>query len=226
MGLRERYAHEGPGTLGDAEILALVLGTGVAGTPAIGVARALLDRFGDLRCLQQAEPAELAEVHGVGDARAIRLHAAMQLGHRARRVGPASESVSTPLQAWQHLAPALLGLADEELHGLFLDRRRRPLALRTITRGSDAFTIVDPRQVFRLAVRLGASAVVIAHNHPSGDPEPSAQDADVTDRLARAGRVLGVPVIDHLVITDGGFVSLAERGLLPLTSSGLPLWTH
>jgi DNA repair protein RadC len=98
---------------------------------------------------------------------------------------------------------------------LFLDRRRRLLAHRALTRGSDAFTVVDPRQVFRVAVGCSASAVILAHNHPSGDPTPSRQDEDVTRRVVQAGRTLGIPVLDHLVVAGARYVSLAESGAVP-----------
>lgn len=225
MGLRERYLHDGPSPLGDAEILALVLGTGTQGTPAIGVARGLLDRFGGVGALLQAEPAELAEAHGIGRARAIQLHAALELGRRARRVEALGRPVTTPDEAYAILGPPLHGLEDEELHALFLDRRRRVVVHRALTRGSHAFTIVDARQIFRLAVRTAASAVVLAHNHPSGDPEPSAQDRDVTHAIARAGKVLGVPLLDHLVVTDSGYTSMAERGHVPPGSGDRLIWT-
>ncbi len=107
---------------------------------------------------------------------------------------------------------------------MYLDRRRRPLALRALTRGSDAYTVVDPRQVFRVAVAVGASAVILAHNHPSGDPEPSSQDVRITERLAQAGNVVGVPLVDHLVLGSPEFRSMAEEGHLPEWGPVEPMW--
>lgn len=226
MRLRERYAHLGPTNLGDAELIALLLGTGAGGQTATGIATALLDQYGGLAGLSRAEPAQLQRVHGVGPVRALQLHAALTLGQRAqepRTTLPAA--VTTPEAAVALLAPAMRSLEDEELHALYLDRRRRPVVQRALTRGSDGFTVVDPRQVFRVAIRTGASAVILAHNHPSGDPEPSAQDLDVTDRVARAGRVLGVTLLDHLVIGGARWVSLAARGRLPTWTTTEPAWT-
>ncbi|MEZ4320964.1 MAG: DNA repair protein RadC [Myxococcota bacterium] len=225
MGLREDYVQRGPGPLGDAEIVALVLGTGVRGTPAIGVARDVLDAFGGVGGLRDAEPRELSETHGLGPARAIRLHAALQLGRRALSASTTGSSIRTPEAAHRVLAPDLMGRADEELHGLFLDRRRRVIGHRVLTRGSHAFTIVDPRQVFRVALKLGASAVILAHNHPSGDPTPSAMDRDITDRVAAAGRVLGVPLLDHLVLGGSRWTSLASEGAIAGIGPDIPLWT-
>lgn len=226
MGRRERYRIEGPGGFGDAELVALILGAGVAGHSALQIAAGLLDRFGGLEGLLRRQPHELTAVVGIGLERAVRLHAALEAGRRALRTPQLpSEPVRTPTAAYQLLEPQLRGLVDEELHGLFLDRRRRPLARRLLTRGSDAFTVVDPRQVFRVAVGVGASSLILAHNHPSGDPEPSAQDHEVTHQVARAGRILGIQLVDHLVIGAGAFRSLAEAGVLSPWAPTSPSWT-
>ncbi len=222
---RERYVAEGPGRFGDAELLALLLETGVAGRSAFGVASDLIERFGSLRALSRHQAPELAGVRGVGVARAVRVLAALELGRRAL-AGPAPGGVvDGPEAAYRLLAPRLTGLAEEELHALYLDRRRRVVAHRRLTIGSDAFTVVDPRQVLRPAVGLGAQAVLLAHNHPSGDPTPSAQDREVTTRVARAGALLGVPLLDHLVVGDASWVSLAAEGLLPSYGPPGPTWT-
>jgi len=218
---RERYLSAGPDDLRDRDLLALILGTGTATCSANALALALMERFGDLPGLAAAEARELASVHGVGPARAVRVHAAVQLGVRVSRcsASPASP-VCTVVDAAGHLAGPLRGLACEELHALYLDRRSRPLAHRTLTRGSDAYTVVDPRQVFRVAVRLGAASVILAHNHPSGDATPSAQDHDVTRRVDAAGRVIGVRLLDHLVVTARAVTSLAEQGTLAAWRAG------
>ncbi len=222
---RERYVAEGSARFGDAELLALLLETGTAGRSALGVATDLLERFGTVRSLSRHQVTELAAVRGVGIARAVRILAALELGRRALGVVPGAVVVDTPEAAWRLFAPHLVGLMEEELHAVYLDRRRRPVAHRRLTQGSDGFTVVEPRQVFRYAVGLGAHAVLLAHNHPSGDPTPSAQDRDVTLRVARAGAVLGVPLLDHLVVGDGAWVSLAAEGLLPTWGPPGPSWT-
>lgn len=225
MRRRERYAADGPGRLGDAELVALVLETGSARRTALAIAADLVDRFDGLGGLARRQPQELVDVPGVGLARAVRLHAALELGRRA--VGPPLDldPVTSPELAYALLGPALQGLPDEELHGLYLDRRRRPVARRRLTRGSDGFTVVDPRQVYRIAVGVGAAAVILAHNHPSGDPTPSSQDRDVTERVARAGRVLGIPLLDHLVVGAGRYASFAAAGELPPWTAPGPSWT-
>lgn len=129
--------------------------------------------------------------------------------------------IRTPDDSYEALAPHLLGHGEERLVALALDRRRRPLGAQVLTIGTDRFCIVDPRQIYRWALLqgttgAGASAIIIGHNHPSGDPAPSAQDLDVTRRVAQAGRILGIPLLDHLVIAGTtGWCSLAQRGELP-----------
>lgn len=222
---RERYLCDGPDGMADAELLALVVGTGAGGRSSFDIATDLIERFGDARSLLAHQPTELAAVTGLGVARALRIHAALELARRGLHRTPADQVVRCPEDAWRLLGPALAALGDEELHGLFLDRRRRVVARRRLTRGSDAFTVVDARQVFRVALGVGASAVLLAHNHPSGDPTPSAQDRAVTERVAHAGRVLGVPLVDHLVVGGAAYTSLAEEGLLPPWSEAPPSWT-
>lgn len=222
---RERYLCDGPEGLGDDELLALVLGTGVGARSALCIARDVLEHVGGTPALARHQPAELSAVPGIGDARAIRIHAALELARRGLWRTEEGVAVRCAEDAWRVLGPALGALADEELHGLYLDRRRRVLARRRLTRGSDAFTVVDARQIFRVAVGTGAAAVILAHNHPSGDPTPSAQDREVTDRVARAGRMLGVPLLDHLVVGGRAFVSLAEQGALPTWSEPAASWT-
>lgn len=225
MQARERYLSAGPMPAGDAELLALVLGTGVVGTSALGVAAAVLQRFGGLSGVARASVHELCAVRGVGPARAVRVHAALQAGRRSLAVHELGTPIRSPAEAYAVLGPALSGLNDEELHGLYLDRRRRIMAHRTLTRGSDAFTVVDPRQIFRVAVQIGACGVVLGHNHPSGDPEPSRQDIDVTRRVAHAGRTLGIALLDHLVVGSTRYRSLAQAGHVPALGPTEAVWT-
>ncbi|MEN0064748.1 MAG: DNA repair protein RadC [Myxococcota bacterium] len=222
MRLRERYQFSGPAALSDGDVLACVLGAPAGQGRA--VAARLLAQFGSLRALARSEPQELLEVLGVGPERAVRVHAALELGRRAQRLpeGRGPNPVRHPDDARAWLVPGLQGLGHEELHGLFLDRRRRVLARRRLTVGSDSFTVVDPRQVFRVALGVGAQAVVLAHNHPSGDPEPSRLDRQVTDRVVEAGRVLGIVLVDHLVVGATETRSFAESGWLSPDPTGLP----
>lgn len=207
------YVHHGHEHLGDVELIATVLGQGA---PGLMAAAAVLSRHGGLDGLSRADVLDLITPE-LGLAAATRLHAALVLGRRVLQAsGPRIEPILTPEAAHARMGPSLTALGAEELHALYLDRRRAPLAHRRLTRGSAQFTIVDPRQIYRPAVQLGAAAVLLAHNHPSGDPEPSAQDHQVTRRVAEAGRTLGIPLLDHLVIAGDTYTSLAARGTLPL----------
>lgn len=207
-------------TSGDVELLAVLLG----GRGALSSAARLLERFGDLRGLSRAEPSELQRQAGVGPAVARRVLAGLALGQRSMRGVPPAGRVSSAIAASRQLRPGLQGLAVEELHALYLDRRHRPVGLRHLTRGSDAFTVVDPRQIYAVAVRLGAAAVILAHNHPSGDPTPSQLDREVTRRVAKAGSTLGIPLLDHLVVATDGWRSLAELGDVPCSAVGSAGW--
>jgi DNA repair protein RadC len=221
---RERYTVEGPTHFSDDELLALILGTGTAEHSAIDIARGLLERFQGLGGLAEAPPGALVAVPGVGQARAVRVHAACAIARRAQRTAPPS-ALRTPADAWRFLRPRVAGLAHEELHAIYLGRGQRVLAWRRLTAGNATFTIVDPKQVLRPAVALGAGALLLAHNHPSGDPEPSEDDLRCTRRVAEAGRLLDIALLDHLVLGRSWFVSLAERGVLPAWSHGPPMLT-
>lgn len=218
MSLREYLQVHGPERCSDVELLALAVGADRPNSSGIRVAQALWDRFGGIQRLAAAEVSELAECAGLGKAGASRLKAALGLALRLPPDGPSA--VHQPADAATWLGPGLRLLEDEALHGLFLDRRYRVVAHRRLTCGGPDHTLVDPRQILRVALRLGAHAVILAHNHPSGDPEPSSQDREVTRRLARAAREVGVSVLDHLVFGRDSYVSLAERGELSAWGPG------
>lgn len=213
--LRERYATLGPHGLGPVELLALILGTGTAGRSARAIAADLLDSFGDLTGLRTAPVSALSRVHGMGPARAIRVHAALALAgcappdrHQAQLDHPAA------LVAF--LQPHLRHEPVETFWVVPLDRRLHARDCRLISRGSRRCTVVDPGEVFRVAVASRADAVVVAHNHPSGTAEPSAEDRSLTARLVRGGQLLGVPVLDHIIVAGDRHWSFAEHGELPM----------
>lgn len=213
IGPRERYTVEGPEAFGDADLLALVLGTGAGGRGARHIAAELLERFQGLDGLARAPVDALTAVPGVGQARAVRVHAACVMARRARAV--AVSRVAGPHEAWRYLRPRMEGLDHEELFALYLSRSGAVRAARRVSSGGTAYTIVEPRQVLQPAVALGCAAVLLAHNHPSGDPEPSDADLACTHRVAAAAQILDLQLLDHLVIGDGCYVSMAERGVLP-----------
>jgi DNA repair protein RadC len=216
---RERFWAVGPSALTGQELLAILLGTGTRGRDALAVAGEILARGdGSLRRLATRPWAELAQVPGVGRTKAARLAAAIELG---RRVGtetePPPERIRGPGDVQRYYGLRLRDLAVEEFHVLALGSQSQILADLLITRGILNSSLVHPREVFRAAIAEAAAGIIVVHNHPSGDPTPSADDRAVTRQLVDAGRVLDVPVYDHVVIGGGGgerYVSFAEAGLL------------
>lgn len=211
---RERLARHGPDALSTRELLAILLGSGGAGRSALEVASELLERFGgSLRRLGREEPGALTAVPGVGPARAAAVAAALALGRRA-----AAESARTarrvrgPGDVHARLGPLLRDRRQEEFWVLYLDTQNRVLVERCLTVGILNSSLVHPREVFAPALAHAAASLLLAHNHPSGDPEPSPEDLRVTLQLVESGRLLGIPVRDHVVIGDGRYVSLRERG--------------
>lgn len=202
----------GPEGLGEIDLIALVLGTGAGGRGTRAIAADLLERWGSAAGVAAAPPGALSAIRGVGPARAVRLHAGLALGRRAALdVPPPADPVDTPAAAAAWFLPHLDGLDREELHALLLDRKLRPVGYRRLTAGSDRATVVDPRQVFRKALEVGAACVVVAHNHPSGAATPSAEDVRATAKLRDVGRVVDVALLDHLVVAGGRWTSIAEE---------------
>jgi len=213
---RERFWAVGPAALTGQELLAIVLGTGCAGRDALAVAGDLLAKCGgSLRRVGRRPAAALARVAGVGRAKAARLAAALELGRRAaREADPAPARIAGPVDVHRFYAPQLRDLSVEEFHVLALGSQSQVLADLCITRGILNSSLVHPREVFRAAIAEAAAGIIVVHNHPSGDPTPSADDRAVTRQLVDAGRLLDVPVYDHVIVGGERYVSFAEAGLL------------
>jgi len=213
---RERLAALRAEALSARELLALLLGSGARGRSALVLAGEILETFdGSLRRLGSAEPPVLETVPGVGPARAAAVAAAFELGRRAASEPARREPrIRGPADVHRRLGPRLRDRRQEEFWALYLDTQNRVLAERRLTVGLLDASLVHPREVFAPAVSAGASSLLLAHNHPSGDPEPSADDVAVTRQLVDSGDLLGIPVRDHVVLGDGRYVSLMERGLL------------
>jgi len=213
---RERLWALGPSALTPAELLAILLGTGTAQSSVAEVAARLLEAGdGSLRRLAARPRAELLRVPGVGAAKGARLVAAFELA--ARLVGesrPARPRIGEPADVARLMAPRLRDLEVEEFRLLALDSQSRVLRDVLVTRGLLNSSLVHPREVFRPAIAEAAAGIIIVHNHPSGDPTPSADDQAVTRQLVAAGRLLDVPVYDHVVIAGDRFISFATAGLL------------
>ena len=208
---RERLRTHGPTALSDSELLALVLRTGERDRDALACGRELLGRYRGIDKLADASPVELEGERGMGPAKIGSLVAAFELGRRvaAQRLEPGT-AVRGPADVFHHFHSRLRSLRQECFATLLLDGRHRLIHEVTVSRGTLTASLVHPREVFRSALREAAAAVVLIHNHPSGDPSPSPEDRAVTERLIHAGELLGIPVVDHIVIAEGGYVSLRE----------------
>lgn len=211
---RERCLRLGPTALSASELLALALGGGSARGSALALAMSLLEQFTTLRALSRAHPTELSRIAGIGSAKATALAAAFELGRRAEQsLPPVLTVVNGPEDVARLLRSPLMGLGQEAVAVLHLGARHQALRVQMIALGSLNAASVEPREVFRGAIAVGAQAIVLAHNHPSGSPEPSEEDIRLTRRLAACAQTLGVELLDHLVIGEASYVSLRERGL-------------
>jgi len=213
---RERLVALGASALSSAELLALLVGAGGTGGSALHVGQALLAGCGgSLRRMAMQPVAALTATSGVGMARAVTVHAALELGRRvAAEVREDGAPVRSPRDVARLFAPRLEDLPVEEFHVAVLDAQHRLERDITVTRGILTSSLVHPREVFREAIAERAAAVILVHNHPSGDPTPSADDRLVTEQLVAAGKLLDIPVHDHLIIGRGRYTSFAEAGLL------------
>jgi DNA repair protein RadC len=210
---RERLARVGPGGLSSRELLAAILGTGARGATALDVAGGLLEA--GLHGLASRSLHELERVRGLGRAKAARVVAALELGARlASEAGAAPLRLESPTEAARYLLPRYSARPVETFGLLALDARHGLRREAVISVGCLTASLVHPREVFQEAVVSRAAALVLFHNHPSGDPEPSAEDLSLTRRLAAAGSLMGIEVLDHLVLGAGRYVSLKERGVL------------
>ncbi len=211
---RERLTRYGPGALATAELIAIVLATGRQGASALHLGQELVARF-DLSGLARASVDELCAVAGCGPAKAVQIQAALELGRRLLSQAPngGPRKVQSPADAADLLAPEMSLLAQEHLRVVLLNAKNHVLGVHEVYKGSVSASPVRVSEVFREAVRRNCPNVVIAHNHPSGDPAPSPEDIHVTRQIVQAGKLLDIEVLDHLVIGHNRWVSMRERGL-------------
>lgn len=212
---REKLLRNGAAALGDNELVALVVGSGTRRAGALGLANELLRCTGGIRGLARSKADDLARISGVGPARAAKVVAALELGRRTLTQGQGARvQLRSPREAAQFLLPTYGARAVEQFGIVLLDSKHRVLRTSVIASGTLNSTIVQPRDVFREAVLGAAAAVVAFHNHPSGDPTPSGDDAELTRRLRAAGMLMGVELVDHIVLGEAEYCSLKEMGQL------------
>lgn len=211
---RERLEALGAQALTNAELIAILLRVGVRGENAVEVGQRLLKRFGGLQGLHRAPFKELMNQYGMGEAKASQIKAAIELGRRLTVEAPEEKlTIHSPADAAALVQYEMSALEQEHLRVILLDRRNRVLEIVEVYKGSVNSAQVRVGELFKEAIRINASSLIVAHNHPSGDPTPSPDDVAVTRAIVQAGKLLDIDVLDHLVIGAGKFVSLKEKGL-------------
>lgn len=212
---REKLERLGASALGDNELVAIVLGQGHANTSALDLANMVLSGVGGVAGLARARHHDLRQVRGIGAARAAQVLAAIELGRRTlTRPGGARLQVTSPRVIAEFLLPEHGSRAVEHFGVVLLDTKHRVLRTTVLSVGTLDASIVHPREIFREAAAYGAAALVLFHNHPSGDPDPSADDVKLTLRIVAAGVLMGIDVIDHVILADVRYCSMREKGIL------------
>ena len=211
---RERLADLGPQALSNPELIAILLRVGVQGENAVQMGQRILQDMGGLRGLHQASFAQLCAQHGLGEAKAAQIKAAIELGKRLAQQEPEERAaIHSPGDAAELVRYEMGALEQEHLRVILLDTRNRVIAIEKLYIGSLNASTVRVGEVFRPAIQRSAAALIVVHNHPSGDPSPSPEDVALTRAIVQSGKLLDIEVLDHLVIGHNRWVSLKERGL-------------
>nr|WP_152614651.1 DNA repair protein RadC [Jeotgalibacillus alimentarius] len=212
---RERFIKQGPQSLSNQELIAILLRTGSRDESVINLANKLLQEFNGLRSLKEASYDELTSIKGIGDAKAVQVLAAVEVGRRIANITFEDRfTIRSPEDGASFLMDELRFLTQEHFVALYLNTKNQIIHQQTIFIGSLNSSIVHPREVFKEAFKRSAASIICAHNHPSGDPAPSKEDIDVTRRLVECGKMIGIEVLDHLIIGEKKYVSLKEKGYM------------
>jgi DNA repair protein RadC len=209
---RERLQHCGAGALSTAELLAILLRVGTPGENVVALSTRLLKEFGGLDGLAKAGFGDLGQIKGISTAKTAQLKAALELGRRLLVTSPdARPQITSPTDAANLLMLEMGHLEQEHLRTVLLDTKNRVLETPTVYIGNVNASIIRAAEIFKNAIRANAAALIVAHNHPSGDPTPSPEDVQVTRSLVEAGNLLGIEVLDHIIIGRNQFISLKEK---------------
>jgi len=212
---RERLKQFGPEALSAQELLALIIGRGVSKKSVMTIAQELLVEFGNIKAISQATIEELSQIKGIGFAKAAQIKACFELGKRQDLEPELKDfDIKDPESVIKAIRTSIKDKAKEHFKLILLNTRNKIIGISTISIGTLNTSLVHPREVFKEAIIHNAMSVVLAHNHPSGDPEPSEDDLTITRRLVEAGKILGVEVIDHIIISKNGFFSFKDKGLM------------
>lgn len=211
---RERLMQYGPQVLSSSELIALILGSGTKGKSVLTLSQELLSQFGSLNHLLEASIEDLCQVKGLGKAKAIQLKAALTLANRVyREKKPMTERLHSSLQAYLWVRDFVVNEKKEIFGVILLDARGAVIRWEVISVGTLTHVIIHPREVFHPAIKYLAAALILVHNHPSGDPTPSLEDRQLTEKLIHASQSIAIPIVDHLVIGSRGYTSFKENGL-------------
>ncbi len=212
---REKLLHQGASALSDAELLAIFLRTGVSGKSAVDISRELIKKFGDLRGVLTAKQADFCEIPGLGPVKFLYMQAVVELGRRhLRQKMPPRDVMTNPESVNDFLSSHLRDRSREIFAVLFLDNRHQVIKYEEMFQGTLGSAAVHPREIIKQVLHHNAAAVIIAHNHPSGIAEPSQSDADITVKIQKALQLVDVRLLDHIIVGDGEFVSLSNRGII------------
>ena len=214
---REKLIRRGAAALSDTELLAILLRTGTSSVSVLHLAEEVLAKYQDkgLLAIMNVSPQEVASIHGVGLAKAAAIVAAVELGRRlSAKAAQKQEKIGGPEDVARYAAPLLRFEQKEHFRVMLLDVRNRVLAMPTVSIGSLTASVAHPREIFREAIRYSAANMILIHNHPSGDPTPSREDLQLTRQMMKAGEIMGIPVLDHVIIAGDGFLSIKEANCL------------
>jgi DNA repair protein RadC len=211
---RERMIKEGADKLSNQDLLAILMSTGTKNESVFDLASRVLKELGSIRQLTEASVDELIKIKGIGQAKAVQIKAGVELGRRVARKKAELLTIRSPQDAAGYLMELLSLDQQEKFFCLYLNTKNQVVYEKAVFIGSLNASIVHPREVFKEAFKWSAASIIVSHNHPSGDPSPSREDISVTKRLVEAGELLGIECLDHLIIGDGQFVSLKEKGYI------------
>ncbi len=213
---REKLLQKGKHTLTDVELIAILIGTGNAGESAVDLSRRILSQSeNNLNILGRMNVQELKKIKGIGEAKAVSIVAALELGRRKRESKESKlEKVTSSREVVNLMQPLLGDLLHEEFWVIFLNRANGIIGKQQISIGGMSGTVADPRMIFKAALDMKAISIILCHNHPSGNNQPSAADIQLTKNISAAGKVLEITVLDHIIVTQHGFYSFADEGLI------------
>ncbi|OGP90589.1 MAG: hypothetical protein A2156_09045 [Deltaproteobacteria bacterium RBG_16_48_10] len=212
---RERLQKIGPENLSSQELLALVIGRGIPKKSVMTIAQELLVRFGNVRAIGQATLEELSQIKGIGIAKATQIKACFELAKRENlETEEESFDIKNPEAVFKLISSSIKDKAKEHFKLILLNSRNKKIGISAVSTGTLTTSLVHPREVFKDAITHSAASVILAHNHPSGDPEPSEDDLKITKKLVESGKILGIEVIDHIIIGKNNFYSFREKGII------------